>query len=94
MQQKHGKNGLFRLSRHEWLYRLTLVTAVMMVPLVIGVGFSLIPSAHSADSRGAPLLLTPGQNALTYFVMPERTLAPLQAGTYWAQLNLGLGRER
>lgn len=215
MQQKKWRSGLFKLSRHEYLYRLTQVAAVMMVPLVIGVGFSLIPSACSADnwnvdgangvlrvhgaltesacrldmvsawqeialgdtgtgrlreigsrgtpvavqlrledclpgpsrnrdnrtgnllwsssqpavsvsfiapadadnpqlvmvqgagglalrvmdplgrevrlgSRGAPLLLTPGQNTLTYTVAPERTRAPLQAGAYWAQLNFGL----
>lgn len=41
-------------------------------------------------SKGAPLLLTPGQNELTYTVTPERTQAPLEAGAYWAQLNFGL----
>lgn len=40
--------------------------------------------------RGAPLLLTPGQNELTYTVTPERTRAPLHAGAYWAQVNFGL----
>lgn len=215
MQQKQGREGRFRLSRHECLYRLTQVGAVMMVPLVLGVGFSLLPAAHSADnwgvegangvlrvhgaltesacrlemasawqdialgetgtgrlrevgargtpvavqltledclpgparnrdnrsgnllwstgqpavsvsfmapadadnpqlvkvqgagglalrvtdvgggdvrlgSRGAPMLLIPGRNELTYTVTPERTRAPLQAGAYWAQLNFGL----
>lgn len=41
-------------------------------------------------SRGTPLLLSPGQNELTYTVTPERTKAPLEAGAYWAQLNFGL----
>nr|WP_238485016.1 fimbrial protein [Rahnella rivi] len=41
-------------------------------------------------SRGAPLLLTPGQNTLTYTVTPERTRTALQAGAYWAQLNFHL----
>ncbi|CAI1000142.1 fimbrial protein [Serratia fonticola] len=41
-------------------------------------------------SRGAPLLLTPGQNELIYTVTPERTRAPLHAGAYWAQVNFGL----
>ncbi|WP_394802831.1 fimbrial protein [Serratia fonticola] len=41
-------------------------------------------------SRGAPLLLTPGQNELIYNITPERTRASLQAGAYWAQMNFGL----
>lgn len=42
------------------------------------------------DGQGAPLLLTPGQNELTYIVTPERTKATLKAGAYWAQLNFGM----
>ncbi|WP_455812644.1 fimbrial protein [Pseudomonas graminis] len=45
------------------------------------------------DGQGSPLLLTPGQNELTYIVTPERTKAPLQAGAWWAQLNFGMSYE-
>lgn len=41
-------------------------------------------------SRGAPLLLTPGQNELVYIVTPERTGASLQPGAYWAQVDVRL----
>lgn len=44
-------------------------------------------------SRGASLLLTPGDNQLTYTITPERTIAPLQAGAYQAQVNFGLSYE-
>lgn len=44
-------------------------------------------------SRGASLLLTPGNNQLTYTITPERTRAPLQAGSYRAQVNFGLSYE-
>ncbi|NIC27711.1 fimbrial protein [Serratia plymuthica] len=215
MQHKTGKSFRHRLSRHERHYLLTQAAAVLMVPLVIGAVFSLLPGARAADnwqvegtngvlrvqgaltesacrldmtsawqeidlgevgsgrlrktgdqgtsvavrlklqdclpgpsrsldtrtgnrlwsadqpavtvsfnapadadnpqlvkvqgagglglrltdvrgrdvrlgSRGAPLLLTPGQNELTYHITPERTRAPLQAGAYWAQMNFGL----
>lgn len=50
MQDKNEESGLFRLSRHERFYRLTLAAAVTMVPLMFCVGFSLISAAHSADS--------------------------------------------
>lgn len=41
-------------------------------------------------SRGAPLLLTPGQSALTYRVATERTLAELIAGRYRAVVDFHL----
>ncbi|HID9655687.1 TPA: fimbrial protein [Serratia marcescens] len=41
-------------------------------------------------SRGQPLLLTPGQNTLAYRVLPERTRAPLAAGSYFASVNFRL----
>ncbi|EPK0251110.1 fimbrial protein [Serratia marcescens] len=41
-------------------------------------------------SRGEPMLLTPGQNALSYTVMPERTAASLVAGSYRATLDFSL----
>lgn len=40
--------------------------------------------------RGQPILLVPGQDALTYTVRPERTRAPLQAGAYRAQVDFRL----
>lgn len=41
-------------------------------------------------SRGEPLMLTPGQNTLSYTVAPERTAAPLMAGAYRAALDFRL----
>ncbi|MFH3176215.1 fimbrial protein [Klebsiella aerogenes] len=41
-------------------------------------------------SRGTPLLLTPGQNTLNYTVTPERTPAPLMAGSYRAVVDFHL----
>ncbi|HAT4913352.1 TPA: type 1 fimbrial protein [Serratia marcescens] len=40
--------------------------------------------------RGKPLLLTPGQNTLSYVVMPERTPANLMAGSYMAVVDFHL----
>jgi len=44
-------------------------------------------------SYGTPLLLAPGQDALTYHVVPERTNVPLQAGAYSALINFRLNYE-
>ncbi|EPN2807066.1 fimbrial protein [Serratia marcescens] len=41
-------------------------------------------------SRGGPLLMTPGQNTLTYTVTPERTPADLMAGSYRAVVDFHL----
>ncbi|AXK22115.1 PAP fimbrial minor pilin protein precursor [Serratia marcescens] len=41
-------------------------------------------------SRGEPMLLTPGQNTLSYTVAPERTAANLVAGSYRATLDFSL----
>lgn len=41
-------------------------------------------------SRGAPQYLTPGNSVLTYYVVPERTPAPLVAGAWHAVVNFGL----
>ncbi|MFI8416178.1 fimbrial protein [Serratia sp. NPDC078593] len=41
-------------------------------------------------SRGKPVLLTPGQNSLTYTVVPERTSANLVAGRYRAVVDFHL----
>ncbi|HIB8307017.1 TPA: fimbrial protein [Serratia marcescens] len=40
--------------------------------------------------RGAPLLLTPGQNSLSYTIVPERTAANLAAGSYRAVVDFHL----
>ncbi|HGM6401960.1 TPA: fimbrial protein [Serratia marcescens] len=41
-------------------------------------------------SRGKPLLLSPGQNILSYTLTPERTPAPLVAGSYRAIVDFHL----
>lgn len=41
-------------------------------------------------SSGKALLLTPGQNTLSYTVTPERTPASLVAGSYRAVVNFHL----
>lgn len=60
---------------------------------VSGLGLRL-ESAQGEDvrlgSRGKPLLLTPGQNTLSYTVTPERTPAPLMAGSYRAVVDFHL----
>lgn len=38
-------------------------------------------------SRGIPLMIIPGQNALSFTIIPERTKAPLTPGSYLAQVN-------
>lgn len=42
---------------------------------------------------GQPQLLTPGSDVLTYYISPERTGAPLQAGAYLAHVNFRLSYE-
>lgn len=60
---------------------------------VSGLGLRL-ESAQGEDVRlgswGKPLLLTPGQNTLSYTVTPERTPAPLMAGSYRAVVDFHL----
>ncbi|HHK5889428.1 TPA: fimbrial protein [Serratia marcescens] len=41
-------------------------------------------------SRGEPLWLTPGSNALAYWIMAERTAQPLVAGSYRAVVDFHL----
>ncbi|NBJ34224.1 type 1 fimbrial protein [Serratia fonticola] len=41
-------------------------------------------------SRDIPVLVTPGQDTLTYYVAPVRTLASLQPGAYWANVDFRL----
>ena len=58
-----------------------------------GLGLRLTDAAHRdvrLGSQGVPLLLTPGQNELTYYVVPERTSAPLIAGAYQAHVDFWL----
>ena len=43
-----------------------------------------------ASKEREPLLLTPGQEALSYSVAPERTAAPLMAGAYRATVDFRL----
>lgn len=60
---------------------------------VSGLGLRLEDSnGHDVrlGSRGKPLLLTPGQNTLSYTVTPERTPAPLKVGDYRAVVNFYL----
>ena len=45
------------------------------------------------DGQGRPVLLDPGQNALTYTLTPVRTLAPLQGGAWHSLINVGLDYE-
>ncbi|ALL40416.1 fimbrial protein (plasmid) [Serratia marcescens] len=60
---------------------------------VNGLGLRM-ETPHGEDvrlgSRGKPLLLTPGQNTLTYTVTPERTAADLMAGSYRAVVDFHL----
>lgn len=42
------------------------------------------------DSNAVSLLLTPGNNMLTYHITPERTAAPLNPGIYHAVINFNL----
>lgn len=60
---------------------------------VSGLGLRL-ENAQGEDvrlgSRGKPLLLTPGQNTLSYTITPERTPAALMAGSYRAVVDFHL----
>lgn len=40
--------------------------------------------------RGKPLYLMPNDNILTYYVVPERTSAPLISGSYQSVANFGM----
>lgn len=60
---------------------------------VSGLALRLSDDRHNdiyPGSRGRPLLLTPGQNSLTYYITPERTRAPLQPGAYLARVDFRL----
>lgn|SRR5690606_26155983 len=60
---------------------------------VSGVGLRLTDSAQRdlvLGQSSKPLFLTPGSDVITYFIMPERTSAPLQSGAYFASVNFRL----
>lgn len=61
-----------------------------------GMGLRLTDAAHRDVVPGLqqhPQLLTPGSNVLTYYITPERTGAPLQAGAYLAHIDFRLSYE-
>ncbi|MBC3379049.1 type 1 fimbrial protein [Serratia fonticola] len=63
---------------------------------VSGMGLRLTDAARHdvvPGLSGQPQLLTPGNNELTYYIVPERTGAPLQAGAYLAHVNFRLSYE-
>ena len=41
-------------------------------------------------SQGRTLLLNPGQNTLTYYIIPQRTAAPIVSGAYQANVDFHL----
>lgn len=60
---------------------------------VSGMGLRLEDSENRdvrLGSKGKPLILTPGENTLTYRVTPERTSANLMAGSYHASIDFHL----
>ncbi|WP_208951746.1 fimbrial protein [Rahnella sp. ChDrAdgB13] len=66
---------------------------LLAVAGVSGLGLRLTDAAGRdvpPGSRGAPLLLTPGQDTLTYTLTPVRTAAPLRAGAWHALVNVGM----
>ncbi|EKS6740496.1 type 1 fimbrial protein [Enterobacter ludwigii] len=63
---------------------------------VSGIGLRLLDSEGGdvrLGSRGRPLLLSPGQNTLSYTVRPERTSAMLVPGYYQATVDFRLSYE-
>lgn len=60
---------------------------------VEGIGLRL-KDAHRNNvvlgQKGKPLLLTPANNVVIYYIAAERTRDALRAGSYWANLNFRL----
>lgn len=57
---------------------------------VSGLGLRLLDAKKQpvrTGSRSRSQWLTPGENQLTYYVQPERTAAPLEAGAYRAVIH-------
>ncbi|TFZ52761.1 type 1 fimbrial protein [Serratia proteamaculans] len=60
---------------------------------VSGIALRLTDNQHRdvrLGSRGLPMFLTPGDDSLTYYVVPERTSGVLKPGAYRASVNFGL----
>lgn len=58
-----------------------------------GVGVRVLDALHRdirLGSRGIPLFVSPGDDALTYYVMLERTPAELAAGAFQASMDFRL----
>lgn len=69
---------------------------LFMASGVGGMGLRLTDASHRnvvPGVPGQPQLLTPGSDVLTYYIAPERTGAPLQAGAYLANVNFRLSYE-
>ncbi|RTP97308.1 type 1 fimbrial protein [Enterobacter sp. WCHEn045836] len=60
---------------------------------VSGMGLRIVDAQRRSvrlGSRGVPLILDRGQNALSFTVAPERTSAPLVAGSYRSVVDFNL----
>lgn len=60
---------------------------------VSGLGLRLSDVNHrpvALGNRDKPVFISPGQNALTYYITPERTSGPLKAGAYQANIDFKL----
>lgn len=63
---------------------------------ISGVGLRLLDEQHQGVRLGTwnrPHLLTPGQDEMTFYVVPERTSASLVAGDFHATINFHLNYE-
>ena len=63
---------------------------------ISGVGLRLLDEQHQGVRLGTwnrAHLLTPGQDEMTFYVVPERTSAPLVAGDFHATINFHLNYE-
>ncbi|WP_455428404.1 fimbrial protein [Dryocola sp. LX212] len=61
-----------------------------------GVGLRLLSDSQETltlGRRGRPKFLDPGQNTLTFYVVPERTLSPLAPGDFRATVSFSLDYE-
>lgn len=67
--------------------------SLVRVAGVTGLGLQLADASGlpvRLGARNKPILLTPGQNTLTYTVTPVRTPATLSAGAYRAAIDFRL----
>lgn len=61
-----------------------------------GFGLRLEDTAYHnvvPGARGEPLVIEPGSDELTYWLIPERTRAPLQEGAWHSVINMKLSYE-